>query len=193
MPGKLCLIAIFIFFIMHLYFQVHLFIPCSLATRNKVMLVSEKRGLPPGTLNPYGEWPCGRWVYESPEHLQPGRGVSWIIWATLVLSLPLPQAPVEPTKSSALLHPQRTQPPCSPQPQACMVSFTLTLSLFSFRSATSPPHLCLFSLVKKHPLWHQHKSKGSFNLSLCDGLLATIKGNYKSLHSRRLFLLATVD
>ena len=72
MPGKLCLIAIFIFFIMHLYFQVHLFIPCSLATRNKVMLVSEKRGLPPGTLNPYAEWPCGRWVYESPKHLQPG-------------------------------------------------------------------------------------------------------------------------
>ena len=57
---------------MHLYFQVHLFIPCSLATRNKVMLVSEKHGLPPGTLNPYGEWPCGRWFYESPEHLQPG-------------------------------------------------------------------------------------------------------------------------
>lgn len=75
------------------------------------MLVSEKCGLLPGTLNPDGEWPCGRWVYESPEHLQPGpRSFMNNLGHTCILP-PTSQAPLEPTKSSALLHPQRTQLP----------------------------------------------------------------------------------
>ena len=86
-------------------------------------------------------------VYENPEHLQPGPRSLMSNLGHLTLSLPLSQAPLGPTRSSALLHPLRTQLSMeSLSPKHARFPF-LTPSLLFSPSATFPLHLCLLPLL----------------------------------------------
>ena len=115
-------------------------------------------------------------------------GVSRIIWATSALSLPLSQAPLEPTKSSALLHPQRTQLP--------NVVLSLKHAWFPlpshYFSSSSPLPLLLFIFVFFH----------SWRNILCDINISPkgpliyycVMGSWQlCFHSKKLFLMATVN